>query len=129
MLGDDDALPLDPGHELLPRLNRHDTGDDRDGDPSRSDPLDPVHKDTNIVEHLSKDEVASCIDLGFEVFDLFTLVIFSLGGLRVTLREPSDGNVKVVAVLRSNVFDEIDGFAESARGRGPFGLTVRGISS
>ena len=129
MLGNDNALPLDPGHELLPRLNRHDTGNDRDSDPSCSDPLDPVYEDADVVEHLSENEVASRIDLGFEVFHLFALVIFSLGGLWVTLGETGDGNIKVIAVFRSDVFDEIDGFAESTGGSRPFRLTIRRISS
>jgi hypothetical protein len=65
VLRNDDTLPLHPGHELLPRLNRHDTGYDRYVDPSRSNPFDPIHKDPHVVEHLSEDEVGSGIDLGF----------------------------------------------------------------
>lgn len=129
MLRDDDVLPLDPGHELLPTLDRHDPGNDRHRDPSRSDPLDPVDKDVDVVEHLSEDEVGSSVDFGLEEFNLLAFIVLPVGGLGVSLRETGDGDVKVVPVLGSNVFDEVDGFGESA-GRGlPFGLTVRRVSS
>lgn len=129
VLRDDDVLPLDPGHELLPTLDRHDPGNDRHRDPSRSDPLDPVDKDVDVVEHLSEDEVGSSVDFGLEEFNLLAFIVLPVGGLGVSLRETGDGDVKVVPVLGSNVFDEVDGFGESA-GRGlPFGLTVRRVSS
>jgi hypothetical protein len=129
VLWNDDILPLDPGHELLPTLDRHDPGDDRHRDPSRSDPLDPVDKDVDVVKHLSKDEVGSSVDFGLEELDLLAFIVLPVGGLGVSLRETGDGDIKVVPVLGSNVFDEVDGFGESA-GRGlPFGLTVRRVSS
>jgi hypothetical protein len=47
----------------------------------------------------------------------------------MTLRESSDGDVKVIAVFRSDVFDEINGFAETAFRWGPFGLAIRRITT
>lgn len=128
VLRHDDVLPLDPGHELLPTLDRHDPGHDRHRDPSRSDPLDPVDKDVDVVKHLSKDEVGSSVDFGLEEFNLLAFIVFTVGGLGVSLRESGDGDVKVVPVLGSNVFDEVDSFGEPAGGGFPFGLTVRRVS-
>lgn len=129
VLRDDDVLPLDPSHEFLPTLNRHDPGHDRHRDPSRSNPLDPIDKDVDVVEHLSKDKVGSSVDFGLEEFDLLAFIVLPICGLWVSLGEPGDGDVEVVPILGSNVFDEVDGFGEPA-GRGfPFGLTVRRVSS
>ena len=129
MLGHDDVLPLDPCHEFLPRLDGHDPGYDGHGDPCGPNPFDPVDKDADVVEHLRKDEIGPSVHLGLEVFDLFTLVVLAFGSLWVTLGEPGDGDVKVVAILGADILDEVDSFGEPARGGLPFGLTVRRVTT
>jgi hypothetical protein len=108
LLRHNDALTLDPGHKLLPRLNRHDSWNDRHVDSCGTDTLDPVDENVDVVKHLGKDKVGARVDLFLQVFDFLGLCILSRRCFRVSLRETSDSYVKVVSVFGTNVFDEID---------------------
>lgn len=129
LLRHDDTLTLDPSHKLLPRLNRHDPRDDRHIDSCGSNTLDPVDENVDVVEHLGENEVGAGVDLFLQVLNLLGLRILSRRRLGVSLRETGDGDVKVVSVFGTNVFDEIDCLGESSGRGSPVGLTVRGIAS
>lgn len=129
LLWNDNAFPLDPGHKFLPRLNRHDPRNDRHIDPRRSNTPDPVDENVNVVKHLRKDEIRAGVDLLLQVLDLLGLCVLTRSRLGMTLRESSDGDVKVVSVFGTDVLDEVDRFGESAGRRGPVGLAVWRVTS
>jgi hypothetical protein len=120
VLWNDNVLSLNPGHELLPRLNRHDTGEDWNGDTCRANVTNPLEEDGVIVEHLSEDEFGACIDLGSEPIHFLLLGVITFRCLRVTLRETSDCNTEISRVVFVNVLDEIDGVVETTGSWLPF---------
>ncbi len=124
-----DALALHPSRKFLPRLDGHDPRDDRYGDASNANPLDPFGEDSKVVEHLGEDEIGARIDLLLEKPNLGALRVLVGSSLWVSLRESSDGDIKVVAVLCADIFDEIDGLGEAAFGRRPVALAIGRVAT
>jgi hypothetical protein len=78
---------------------------------------------------LRKDEIRAGVDLFLQVLYLLGLCVLTRRSFRMTLREASDGNIKVVSIFGTDVLDEVDRFGESAGRRGPVGLAVWGVTS
>ncbi len=111
LLGDDYLCETGGPLETVPSLDRRDTGNDGDGDSSGSHRVDPVDEDLDIVEHLGEDEVHARVDLVLEELHLPVAFVF---GQELMLREPRDGDVKVISVFTTNVSNKIDTVDETA---------------
>lgn len=112
--------------EPIPRLDRVNARDDGNSDPRRADLLDPLDEHVDVVEHLCKNEVHARVDFLLEELHL-TSTFF--GRQELVLRETCDGNVEVVAVLFTDMADEVDTVGETTFDNFPFVLSLWWIST
>lgn len=97
-------------------LNWHNSRNNWDRDSDSSDLLYPVQENVDIVEHLSDDKGGSGINLFLQVLQEKIGIWLVVTSLWVS----SNSNVEVIAILFSNVLDQIFGVTESSIGRLPF---------
>lgn len=110
-LGNDGLGEASCPQETVPSLNGCDTRDDGDGDTVFADTMYPFDENFDVIEHLSEDEVAAGVDLFFQP-DHLLLELFR--GQQHVLRESSNGNIKVVAIVVTDVLDQVDSVDETA---------------
>lgn len=125
-LGDGRLGELGGLEKAVPRLDRVDSGDDRNRDARPPHALHPLHEQIHVVEHLCEDQGASSVDLLFEPHEFeFEFLWWE----ELVLGETGDGDFEVVAVVLANVTDKIDAMFKTTFYGRPFVLACWGVTA
>lgn len=106
-------------------LNGEDTRKDRACDANGTTLLDKIEEGVNVIEQLSDNEIGAGIHFSLKI----SQVIFLVGVIDMAFGMTSNGNSKVVTILLSDVFHQVNGITETTFNRSPLVLTVRRITT